>query len=300
MPVIGFLNGTSQQPTVNSVAAFRQGLSETGYVEAQNVVIEYRWAEGRYDQLPALAADLVRRQVAVIVAGGGTISPQVAKAATATIPIVFLVGSDPVEIGLVASLSRPGGNVTGVSLIGTELGGKKFGLLRDLVPNAAAIAVLLNPTNPNAELERKDVETAARAIGQQIQIFDVRNERDIDLAFATMVENRADAFLIGSDAYLVTRRNQIVALAARHAIPAVYPYREFAEAGGVLTYGANRADSWRQVGVYTGKILKGAKPADLPVLQPTKFELVINLKTAKTLGLTIPAGVLAIADEVIE
>ncbi len=298
MPVIGFLLGTQRDD--RAVSGIWRGLNDAGYLEGKNVASEYRWADGHYDRLPALASDLVRRQVAVIVAAGGSVSPRAAKATTATIPIVFLIGSDPVDIGLVASLSRPGRNVTGVSLIGTELGGKRLGLLREVVPKTAVIVLLLNPNSPNAEPERKNVETAARAIGQQIQVLNAGTERDIDRAFATIAEERAGELIVGADAFLVRQRDQIVELAARNAIAAVYPFREFAEAGGVLSYGTNRADAWRQVGVYTGKILNGAQPADLPVIQPTKFELVINLKTAKALGLTIPQSFTLLADEVIE
>jgi putative ABC transport system substrate-binding protein len=300
MPVIGFLNSLPPGPAAHLVVAFRQGLSEAGYTESGNVAIEFRWADGQYDRLPAMAADLVGRRVAVIVAGGGEPAGLAAKAATSTIPIVFAIGGDPVKVGLVASLNRPGANVTGVTLLTGSLEAKRLGLLRELVPKATTLAMLVNPAFPNAESQVKDAKEAARTFGLQMHVLNASNERDFDVAFAGLAQLRADALLVSSDAFLNSRRDQIVARVARQAVPAIYEWREFAAAGGLMSYGSNLADTYRQVGVYTGRVLKGAKPADMPVIQPTKFEFVINLKTAKALGLTIPSGVLAIADEVIE
>jgi putative ABC transport system substrate-binding protein len=299
MPVIGFLNPTSPDTVADRLRAFREGLKETGYVEGGNVAIEYRWAEGQYDRLPALAAELVRRQVAVIVAaqGGSTV---LAAKATTTIPIVFLVGDDPVRLGLVSSLARPGGNLTGVNFLTGELGAKRLELLRALVPAAARVAALVNPANPANESTLRDVVPAARAIGLQIQVFNASTSREINAAFATLVGEQPDALFVGGDALFTSRRVQLATLAARHAVPAIYSARDYAEVGGLMSYGSNLTDAFRQVGVYTGRILKGAKPADLPVVQSSKFELVINAETARILGLNVPPTLLAVADEVIE
>jgi putative ABC transport system substrate-binding protein len=297
MPVVGFLGTASPGPFAHLVAGFRRGLQETGFVEDRNVVIEYRWAEGHYDRVPALMA---RRQVAVIVTVGGETSAAAAKAATTTIPIVFNAATDPVKLGLVASLARPGGNATGVNTFTTELAEKRLGLLHDLVPAASTIAVLLNPVFAPAAVNARESETAARAVGKEVVIFNASSETEIETAFAKIVQARPGALLVGSDPFFNSRRDRIVLLAARHAIPAIYEWREFAEAGGLMSYGTSLVEAYRQQGVYAGRILKDEKPADLPVVQLSKFELVINLKTAKALGLAIPPGVLAIADEVIE
>jgi putative ABC transport system substrate-binding protein len=296
MPVIGFLGSGSGRA---SVAAFRQGLSETGYVEGKDVAIEYRWAEGSYDRLPALAADLVASKIDLIVASAPP-SVRAAKNATTTIPIVFLIGIDPVAEGLVASLARPGGNLTGFSMFSTELMPKRLELLSELVPQAGVIALLVNPNNSNAEQVIGDVREAARAKGVQLHILKVGTESEIDAAFGSLVQPQAGALLVGSDPFFAGRREQLVALASRHAVPAIYEWREFVEAGGLISYGTSLAASFRQLGTYAGRILKGAKPADLPVQQPTTFELVVNLKTAKALGLTVPPSILSRADEVIE
>jgi putative tryptophan/tyrosine transport system substrate-binding protein len=300
MPVIGFLNATALTEWARYVTPFQQGLNEMGYVEGQNVRIEYRWAEYQSDQLPALAADLVRRQVAVIAATGGNNSVLAAKAATPTIPIVFTSGIDPVKAGLVASLNRPSGNVTGVSWFSVELGGKALGLLHELLPNAAVIALIVNPNNPEAQSQPANAQEAARSLGWQLHVLNGRTESEIDTAYATLTQHRAGAVLIGSDPFLTSRRNQIVSLAAHHAIPTMSFNREFVAAGGLISYGNSVPDAYRRAGVYTGRILKGAKPADLPIDQATKFELLVNLKTAKALGLTVPPTLLARADEVIE
>jgi putative tryptophan/tyrosine transport system substrate-binding protein len=282
------------------VAAFRKGLSEAGYVEGRNVAVEYRWARDHDDRLPELAADLVRLRVAVIATPGSTTAAAAAKSATTTIPIVFSAGGDPVQMGLVASLNRPGGNVTGVSSMAGDLGAKRLGLLQELVPRAVRFAVLVNPNNPLAEAFVTDVRAAAPVIGRQIEVFTAGTSRDIDAAFAMLLEKRADALLVGPDALFVSRRVQLATLTARHALPTIYPFREDVEAGGLMSYGPSNTDLVRQAGIYTGRILKGEKPAELPVVRATKFELVINLQTARTLGFTVPPSLLARADEVIE
>jgi len=300
LPVIGFLHSGSPKPnTQNLVTAFRNGLNEAGYVDDKNVVIEFLWAEGKYDRLPELAADLVRRKVAVII-GAGPPAAHAASSATKTIPIVFVSGEDPVMSGLVASLNRPGGNVTGAAMFTGQLGAKQLGLLRELVPNAALVAILVNPNNPLTEGVITDVRAAAAITGHRTQIVNARDEGEIEKAFATLKGLHADALIVGADPYFFVRSGQLVALAARYMVPAIFEFSEFAMAGGLMSYGANITDGYRQAGVYAGQILKGTKAADLPVLQPTKFELVINLKTAKSLGLEFPATLLGSADEVIE
>ena len=300
MPVIGFLHGASPVAWLDQLRGFHRGLKDAGFVEGENVAIVYRWAEGQLDQLPALAAELVRRRVSVIAAFAPA-AALAAKAATTTIPIVFLVSNDPVELGLVASLARPGGNLTGINFLSGELAAKRLGLLHELVPTATRIAVLVNAANPGeAELTVRDVETAARAMGLQIQVLNASNGREIDTAFTSLARDRPDALFVGGDQLFTLRHVQLVHLASRHGVPATYGGRRFAEAGGLMTYGTNTADSYRQTGVYVGRILKGAKPADLPVEQSTKFELIINAQTARTLGIEVPPTLLARADEVIE
>jgi len=301
MPVIGYLGSESPDVFAGRLRAFRQGLSETGYVEGNNVAIEYRWAENQSDRFPALLEDLVRRKVTVIAAVTGTPPALAAKAATTTIPIVFVTAGDPVALGLVASLNRPGGNLTGVATLTVELGAKQLEVLRELVPTATIIALLVNPTNPtNAERLSRDLQAAAPALGLQIHVLHASTERDFDAVFTSLPRLRADAVVIGSDPFFNSRNQQLVALALRYAMPTMYPFREYAMAGGLISYGNSFADAHRQVGVYTGRILKGAKPADLPVQQATKVEMIVNLKTAKALGLTVPLTLLGRADEVIE
>jgi len=300
MPVIGFLSARSVGTSAALVAAFREGLSETGYFESQNVAIEYRWAEGRYDRLPALAADLVDRKVDLIATSGGPPSAQAAKRATSTIPIIFVLGTDPVELGLVASLARPGGNLTGFSMRMTELNAKRLELLSELVLHASVIALLVNSNYPGAEGIMREVQEAARATGVQILNLNARSEGEIDAAFTTLVQRHADALVVGNDSFFDSRIEQFVALAGRHAVPTIYDQREFPDSGGLVSYGTSLKDIYRQLGIYAGRILKGEKPADLPVQQPTTFELVINLKTAKALGLTVPQSLLQRADEVID
>jgi putative ABC transport system substrate-binding protein len=298
MPVIGFLDPTPSDTFENRLRGFRQGLKDTGYVEGENVAILYRFAENQIDRLPELAADLVRRQVAVIATlANGALA---AKAATTTTPIVFLLAEDPVRVGLVSSLARPGGNLTGINFFSAELLAKRLGLVRELVPTATRVAVLVNPTGPNSETTLRDAQSTARATGLEIQVLNASTSHEINAAFAAFARERPDALLVDIDPFFTSRRVQLINLASRHAIPAVYPGRQFTEAGGLLSYGSNLTDAWRQVGVYAGRILKGTKPVDLPVAQSTRFELVINGETARMLGLTIPPSLLAIADEVIE
>ena len=301
MPVIGFLHSASAAAFAAPLAAFRKGLSEAGYVEGQNVAVAYRWAEGQNDRLPALAAELARQRVAVIATPGSTATTLAAKAATATIPIVFSIGTDPVKLGLVASLNRPGGNATGISDFGVEIAAKRLGLLHELLPTATRFGVLVNPDNPYlTESFVTELQTAASAIERQIEVVTASTNGDIDTAFATLIKKRADALLISPDPLFVTRRVQLITLAVRHALPALYHRRELPEAGGLMSYGSDLSDQFRQTGVSVGRILKGEKPAEMPVQLPTRFEFVINLQTAKTIGIEIPATLLSLADEVIE
>jgi putative ABC transport system substrate-binding protein len=301
MPVIGFLNPNSPDGHAGRLRGFRQGLRDAGYVEGENLAIEYRWGEGQLDRLPALAIELVRRQVVVIAATGGVASVRAAKAATTVVPIVFATGGDPVRDGLVTSLNRPDGNITGISFLNTELVAKRLALLRELLPGMARVAVLVNPANAvNAEVTLRDAETVARAMGLQIQEFKASTSREIGAAFARLEREQPDALFVAGDGFLASRRVQLANLASRHAIAATYADRQHCEVGGLMSYGSNNEDAWRQAGVYIGRILKGAKPTDLPVLQASKFELVINVETARMLGLTVPPSLLAIADEVIE
>ena len=300
MPVIGYLNSTSPGPYALFLAAFRQGLGETGYVEGQNLAIEYRWAENHLDQLPALVADLVGRKVDMIVTAGGPPPAVAAKRATSTIPILFTAVGDPIGAGLVASLARPGGNVTGFSILVVELNPKRLELLSQLLPEARVVALLVNPKNPSSERVISDVQEAAHTKGMQLPILKAASESEIDAAFASLVQMQVGALVVGSDPFFNSRREQLVALASHHSVPAIYEWREFAAQGGLISYGPSLTSVNRQAGTYAGRILKGEKPADLPVQQPTKFELVVNLKTAKALGLTVPQSILARADEVIE
>jgi putative ABC transport system substrate-binding protein len=301
VPVIGFLHPGSAEPNASLLAAFRKGLAEAGYTEGRNVTIEFRWAHGENSRLEEMAADLVQRQVAVMVTPIGTVTALAAKKATATIPIVFSAGTDPVKAGIVASLRHPGGNVTGVNFMAVELSGKRLSLLHELMPRAARIALLVNPANPvAAETITKDTETAAETIGRHINVYKAETSREIDVAFAALVRDRSDAVLVGAEPFFIDRRVQIVTLATRYVLPTVYFRREFAEIGGLMSYGANDFGRNREVGIYTGRILNGEKPADMPVVQPTQFELVVNLSTARAIGVTVPASLLAQASEVIE
>ena len=300
LPLIGFLSGASAAPFAHLVAAFRQGLGDTGFVEGQNVAIEYRWAENRYERLPEMAKDLVRRQVAVLVASGGDRAALAAQAASASIPIVFSAGGDPVAHGLVASLGRPGANLTGVSLLTTLLEAKRLSLLREALPAATRIGLLVNPGGTIVQSMVQESEQAARSLGLRLVVVKAEAEGEFEPAFASLLHQRADALVVINSAFFNSRREQIVALAARHKLPAIYEFGEFARAGGLMSYGTHLGEMYRQIGVYTGRILKGAKPADLPVLQPTRFEMVLNMKTAKALGLTIPQALLLRADEVIQ
>ena len=300
MPVIGFLSSRLPDEAKQSLTGFRSGLRTTGYVDGQNVVIEYRWADGEYSRLPGLAADLVRRGVAVLVATGGEPSALAAKAATSTIPIVFTIGGDPVKVGLVSSLNRPGGNATGVSLLTSLAEAKRLGLLNEVRPGAGVFDVLINPNYQQAEAQSREVQEAARAIGRPIQIVNAGNDQELEEAFATLAQRRVAAMLVTADPFFTTRRDRIIALAAQLKLPAIYEFREYTEAGGLMSYGISLKDGYHQAGIFTGQVLKGAKPADLPVQQSTKFEFVINLKTAKTLGVKFSENVLSLADDVIE
>jgi putative ABC transport system substrate-binding protein len=300
VPVIGFLGAPSPNEYTQYTAAIRQGLQETGFVEGQNLAIEYRWAEGHFDRLPALAIDLVRQRVAAIVTIGGTPSAVAAKAATSTIPIVFMVASDPVQLGLVTSFNRPGGNATGVAMMGVELEAKRLGLIRELVPKAALIGMLVNPANPQAESQLRAIREAARTIGQQVVFLNASTRSELETAFANLIQRRAEALLVGQDTFVFSERELVVVLAERHQVPAIFPWRECVALGGLLSYGTDLTDVYRQTGVYAGDVLRGAKLADMPVQHPTKFGFAVNLKTAKALGLTIPETLLAIADEVIQ
>ena len=300
MPIVGFLDSRSPEALVDRLRAFRQGLKDTGYVEGENVTIIYRWADNQLDRLPVLAAELVHRPVTVIASSGGLPPALAAKATTTTIPIAFLSADDPVRRGLVASLARPGGNLTGINFLNNELGTKQLELLRELVPTTARVALLLNPANPTGAEVTNDVESAARALGVQIQVVHASTSREIDAAFASFVRERPDALFVISDPFFNARRVQLALLAGRHGVPAIYSGREYAEAGGLISYGSDIADAYRQLGVYAGRILKGAKPADMPVVQSTKFELVINAQTARMLDLAVSPSLLARADEVIE
>lgn len=299
LPVVGFVNSGSAQTQTLMATAFRKGLEEAGFVEGKNVLIESRWADGQYDRLPELISDLIKHKVTAIMAGGPP-AAQAAKTATSTIPVIFTSGDDPVHMGLVSSINRPGGNVTGVHVLFTELESKKLGLLREIVPKADVIAALVNQSRPVAVSQTAELQAAAQKFGQRIQIINAASEQDIEPAFASMAQTKVDALLVASDPFFNSKREEIVSLASRHAIPAIYEQRSFAAAGGLMSYGTNLADGYRQAGAYTGRILKGEKPGDMPVVQASKFELVLNLNTAKALGLTVPSGVLSIVDEIIE
>jgi putative tryptophan/tyrosine transport system substrate-binding protein len=302
MPVVGFMNtlNSADQIASDLSAAFRQGLKQTGFVEGQNVAVEYRWADGEYERLPEFATDLVRRKVDVIAATGGEPSPQAAKAATQTIPIVFTANGDPVKEGLVASVNMPGGNVTGFTIFGPAVVTKRVDLMHELVPQAGVIGYLMNPNHPSGEIEMRAAETAARSLGKKMSVFKASNEADLDATFANMVQQKVGALVVASDPFFWSRRGKVVSLAARYGLPAIYYLPEFSRAGGLMAYGNNLPDVYRLVGVYVGRILKGERPADLPVEQPTKFKMVINLKTAKSLGIAVPDKIIALADEVIE
>ena len=300
MPVIGFLNAASPGPFANLVAGFRKGLGETGFVEGRNIAIEFRWAEGRYERLPGMARELVQRPVALLVTGGGAAPALAAKEATSIIPIVFSMGGDPVAAGLVRSFNRPGGNLTGVAHLSTALEAKRLELIYTMIPTVNVIATLFNPDNPNVQVQLKEMDEAARRLGVRVVPFQARNEAELETVFATMAQQRVGALLVGSDPFLYSLRNRLVALAARYKLPAIYEFKEFAATGGLMSFGTDLADMYRQIGVYTGRILKGAKPADLPVVQPTRFAMVVNAKTAKALGIRIPNEVLQRADELIE
>jgi putative ABC transport system substrate-binding protein len=299
-PVIGFLSSRSPEEAAIHTAAFRKGLGEAGFVEGQNVAIVFRWAEGHYERLAAFAKELADLRVSTVMAGGGTPSALAAKSATATVPIVFVIGDDPVKAGLTASFNRPGGNLTGVAFLTGELGAKRLGLICELVPDARAVALLLNPKNPAAELQRQDVEAAAQALGRPLLMLDASTDADFEANFAMLKQQQVGALVVQNDPFFDSRRDRIVSLAARYAMPAIYHIREFSAGGGLMSYGASLADSYRQAGNYAGRILRGERPADMPVVQPTQFELVINLKTAQALGLTVPPSLLARVDEVIE
>ena len=300
MPVIGFLGAPSAAPYARYVAAVHQGLKEVGYVEHQNVAMEYRWADSQYDRLPALAADLVSRRVAVIVPIGGAPATLAAKAATSTIPIVFNLGADPIELGLVTNLNRPGGNITGIAMMIVEIETKRLELLHELAPASTSLAILLNPSNAQAQTQERDAQRAARVIGRQVLVLKAGTEHEIEMAFAALVRERAGGLLVGGDPFFTSQVTLFVVLTARHAIPTIYPWRSHVDAGGLMSYGTSVLDAYRQTGVYTGRVLKGEKPGDLPIAQPTKFELIINLKTARAVGIAIPPTLLARADEVIE
>jgi putative tryptophan/tyrosine transport system substrate-binding protein len=299
VPVVGFMSSRSPEESAPHAAAFRKGLGEAGYVEARNVVVEYRWAEGRYERLPALAQELVQLSVNVIVAAGGAPSALAAKGATPSVPIVFVIGDDPMRVGLVASFNRPGGNLTGVSFFTNELGGKRLGLLCELVPSASTVAMLLNPNDPGAELQRQDVQAAAIALGRRLVVLRATKPAELESVFAVLVRERVGGLVVQNDPFLDSQRERLVALAARDRVPAIYHIREFPAAGGLMSYGASLVEAYRQVGTYTGRVLNGEKPEVMPVVRPTKFELVVNVKTAKALGLTVPPGLLLRADEAI-